>query len=139
MAGLTMNISDCTAEHSLGQAIGGVFKLPHGLTIGLVLAETLERERHHVPAILERVADALGVPDDGSGDGSRAVRGIEDLLARLEFPVLRAVGVGEEHLDELTDIASEDFFHTQAPASWSPEELRGAFQAALARQGRVSR
>ena len=49
MAGLAMNISDCTAEHSLGQAIGGEFHAPHGLTIGLVLAETLERERHVVP------------------------------------------------------------------------------------------
>jgi alcohol dehydrogenase len=33
MAGLTMNISDCTAEHSLGQAIGGLKHVPHGLTI----------------------------------------------------------------------------------------------------------
>jgi alcohol dehydrogenase len=139
MAGLTMNISDCTAEHSLAQAIGGVFKLPHGLTIGLVLAEALERERRHVPAILERVADALGVPNDGSGDGSRAVRGIDDLLSRLEFPVLSAEGVREEHLDELTDIALEDFFHTQAPAPWSRQELRGAFEAALAVQERPAR
>ncbi len=73
MAGLAMNISDCTAEHSLGQAIGGVKHVPHGLTIGLVLAETLERERAHVPELLERVADAMGEPDDGTGDGSRAV------------------------------------------------------------------
>ncbi len=67
MAGLAMNISDCTAEHSLGQAIGGVTHVPHGLTIGLVLAETLERERAHVPELLERVADAMGEPDDGIG------------------------------------------------------------------------
>ena len=45
MAGLAMNISDCTAEHSLGQAIGGVAHVPHGLTIGLVLAETLDLAR----------------------------------------------------------------------------------------------
>ncbi len=54
MAGLAMNISDCTAEHSLGQAIGGITGAPHGLTVGLVLAETLDRERHHVPELLER-------------------------------------------------------------------------------------
>ncbi|HLY50459.1 MAG TPA: iron-containing alcohol dehydrogenase [Solirubrobacteraceae bacterium] len=137
MAGLTMNISDCTAEHSLAQAIGGLFKLPHGLTIGLVLAETVERERHHVPAILERVADALAVPDDGTGDGSRTVRGIRDLLARLQFPVLGAVGVSEEHLDALTDIAQEDFFHTQSPVAWSRDELRAAFTAALAETERA--
>ena len=92
MAGLAMNISDCTAEHSLGQAIGGVTHVPHGLTIGLVLAETLERERAHVPELLERVADAMGEPDDGSGDGSRAVRAVRRILAELDFPVLSSLG-----------------------------------------------
>ncbi len=86
MAGLTMNIADCTAEHSLGQAIGGMFHAPHGLTIGVVLLQTLERERRVVPEQLERVADALGVPDDGTADGSRAVRGVRALLERAALP-----------------------------------------------------
>lgn len=132
MAGLTMNISDCTAEHSLGQAIGGLFHAPHGLTIGLVLAETLERERELVPWQLERVADALGVPDDASNDGSRAVLGVRDLLAELDFPVLGSLGVEQAHVDELTELALSDFFHTQSPRPWSAEEIRTAFEAALA-------
>lgn len=136
MAGLTMNISDCTAEHSLGQAIGGMFHAPHGLTVGVVLAETLERERRHVPEQLERVADVLGVPDDGTGDGSRAVRGVRELLAELRFPVLRELGVHESDLDALSQAAHEDFFHTQSPAPWTLEELRGVFAAALALDGR---
>ena len=44
-AGLAMNLSDCAADHALGQAIGSMLHLPHGLTIGLVLAETLDRSR----------------------------------------------------------------------------------------------
>ena len=137
MAGLSMNISDCTAEHSLGQAIGGLFKVPHGLTIGLVLAETLERERQHVPDSLERVADALEVPDDGSNDGSRAVRGVRSLLARLEFPVLRSLDVTEEHVEPLTALARDDYFHTQSPVPWSDEELRRVFEVALAQEERA--
>jgi alcohol dehydrogenase len=136
MAGLTMNIADCTAEHSLGQAIGGEFHVPHGLTIGLVLAETLEREREVVPGQLERVADALGVPDDGSHDGTRAVRAIRDLLAQLEFPVLAGVGVGEGDLDRLTELAMADYFITQSPRPWTGAETRGAFASALALIGR---
>jgi choline dehydrogenase len=138
LAGLAMNISDCTAEHSLGQAIGGLFHAPHGLTVGVVLAETLERERRHVPEQLERVADALGVPDDGSGDGSRAVTGVRALLAELEFPVLHSLGVREEHLDELTDLALKDYFHTQSPVPWTADEMRGAFEVALAQRDRSS-
>jgi alcohol dehydrogenase len=132
LAGLAMNISDCTAEHSLGQAIGGLFHVPHGLTVGVVLAETLERERAHVPLQLERVADALGVPEDGSRDGSRAVQGVRDLLAELDFPVLRSIGVDETHLDTLTELALADFFHNQSPQPWSAAEVRAAFEAALA-------
>jgi len=132
MAGLTMNISDCSAEHSLAQAIGGTFKAAHGLTVGLVLAETLERERAHVPGQLERVADALGVPDDGSGDGSRAVAAVRAILRALEFPVLADLGVTDADLDGLTDLALADFFITQAPRPWSAGEVRAAFAAALA-------
>jgi alcohol dehydrogenase len=136
MAGLTMNISDCTAEHSLGQALGGMFHVPHGLTIGLVLAQTLDRERHYVPDQLERVADALGVPDDGSGDGSRAVRGVRELLAELEFPVMSSIGVGDEHLAELTALALNDFFITQSPEPWTADEVTAAFADALAENAR---
>jgi choline dehydrogenase len=136
MAGLTMNISDCTAEHSLGQAIGGLKHVPHGLTIGLVLVETLERERRHVPEQLERVADAMGEPDDGTGDGSRAVRAVRRILAELDFPVLGSLGLAEADVDQLADLALADFFITQAPVPWSRQEVVDAFLAALALESR---
>jgi alcohol dehydrogenase len=137
MAGLSMNISDCAAEHSLGQALGGKFHLPHGLTIGLVLAETLDRERRHIPELLERVADAMSAPDDGSRDGSRAVTAVRRLLAELDFPVLADVGVTAADLDELTERALDDFFITQSPAPWSASEVHAAFEAALALEERT--
>jgi len=132
LGGLAMNISDAAAEHSLGQALGGAFHLPHGLAIGLVLAETLERERQHAADQLERVADALGVPDDGSRDGSRAVLGIRAILAALEFPLMRDIGVGPEHVEDLVDRAMADFFITQSPVPWTREEVEHAFESALA-------
>lgn len=132
MAGLTMNISDCTAEHSLGQAIGGLKHVPHGLTIGLVLVETLERERQHVPERLERVADAMGEPEDGSADGSRAVRAVQRVLAELDFPVLSSLGFTDADLDQLADLALADYFITMSPSPWSKDEVVAAFASALA-------
>lgn len=137
MAGLTMNISDCTAEHSLGQAIGGVKHVPHGLTIGLVLCETLERERAHVPEILERVADAMGESDDGSADGSRCIRAVRRILANLDFPVLTSLGLSESDLDELADLALADYFITMSPVPWSRDEVFAAFSSALALESRA--
>ena len=138
MAGLTMNISDCTSEHSLGQAIGGVKHVPHGLTIGLVLAETLERERTRVPEVLERVADAMGEPEDGSKDGSRAVRAVRRVLAELDFPILSSLGFTNDDLDELADLAMADYFITMSPEPWTKDEVIDAFAAALALSERVA-
>ncbi|ADB52827.1 iron-containing alcohol dehydrogenase family protein [Conexibacter woesei] len=135
LAGLTMNISDCAAEHSLAQAIGTRTGAPHGLTVGLVLAETLERERQFVPEQLERVADALGAPVDGSADGGRAVRAVRELLCELDFPVLGSLAVRSD-LDDLTRHAMADFFITQSPRPWSEAEVRTAFEGALAQVGR---
>ena len=138
MAGLTMNISDCTAEHSLGQAIGGLKHVPHGLTIGLVLVETLTREARVVPEKMERVADAMGVPQDGTKDGSRCVNAVRKILAELQFPVLSSLGFVEGDIDELAEIALNDFFITQAPTPWSKQEVIDAFMSALKLKSRVA-
>jgi choline dehydrogenase len=132
MAGLAMNISDCTAEHSLGQAIGGLTGAPHGLTIGLVFVETLKRERHYVPDQLERVADAWGLPDHGTRDGSRVLSAVRDLLTDLEFPVLSEIGLTNADLDRLTDLALADYFISMSPEPWSRAEVHAAFASALA-------
>jgi len=126
-----MNISDCTAEHSLGQAIGGLKHVPHGLTIGLVLVETLEREARVVPEKMERIADAMGVPDDGSKNGSRTVKAVAKILQELNFPVLSSLGFVESDIDNLADLALKDFFITQAPKPWSKEEVVTAYKSAL--------
>jgi alcohol dehydrogenase len=138
MAGLTMNISDCTAEHSLGQAIGGLKHVPHGLTLGLVLVETLTREAKIVPEKMERVADAMGVPEDGTKDGSRCVNAVRKILAELQFPVLSSLGFVEGDIDELAEIALNDFFITQAPKPWSKQEVVDAFMSALKLESRVA-
>jgi len=132
LGGLVMNISDCGSEHSIAQALGGRFGIPHGLTIGLVLAESMDHDRHAVPELFERVADALGEPDDGSGDGSRAVRGVRRILREIDFPVLSSIGVTEDDLDELAANAMDDYFITVAPNPWSQADVVDCYRAALA-------
>lgn len=130
MAGLAMNISDCTAEHSFGQAIGGLYHLPHGLTIGLILAETMERERNHIPELMERIADALGEKEDGTKDGTRAIKAVKKMIADIEIPVLKDVG-NREDIEELVDRTLEDFFITQSPVAWTRKEVVDVFESAF--------
>ena len=104
-----MNLSDCGADHALGHAIGAGLHLPHGLAVGLVLAETLDVSRASCADRLERVADALGEPDDGSGDGSRAVAAVHRLLAAAGFPTCADEGIGPEQIEALVPAAVEDY------------------------------
>ena len=129
-----MNLSECAADHALGQAIGSMLHLPHGLTIGLVLAETLDRSRVDCAPRLERVADALGEPDDGSGDGSRAVRAVRRLLEAVSFPTMAEAGVREEHVERLTELTltEQAFFFDYDCHDWSRDEVAGSFREGLA-------
>jgi alcohol dehydrogenase len=137
-AGLAMNLADCAADHALGQALGSVKHVPHGLTIGLVLVETLELTRQDCADRLERVADALEEPADATSDGSRAVRAVRRVLADLAFPTLRDVGVRESDLPALVDSATgEQSYNLDVDChDWSAAEVEQAFRAALAVESR---
>lgn len=137
-AGLAMNLSDCAADHALGQALGSVKHLPHGLTIGLVLAETIDSTRADCADRLERVADALEEAHDGTTDGSRAVRAVRRVLADVGFPTLREVGVTEEDLPALVSSATgEQSYNLDVDChAWTPAEVEQAFRAALSLEQR---
>ncbi len=133
-AGLAMNLSDCAADHALGQALGSVKHLPHGLTIGLVVAETMDLSRSECADRLERVADALGEPADGTSDGSRAVRAVRRVLAAAGIPTLGDVGVGEDDLPALVESAmGEQSYNLDVDChDWTAAEVEQAYRAGLA-------
>jgi choline dehydrogenase len=103
LAGLAMNVSEAGTDHSLGHALGAVLKIPHGLSVGLMLPEAMEHERRYVPERFERIADALGVPPTKDADGSRAVEAVRHFLTSVNCPTLRELGGDEAHLDALVD------------------------------------
>jgi alcohol dehydrogenase len=137
-AGLAMNLSDCAADHALAQALGSVKHLPHGLTVGLVVAETLDVSRGERVEVLERVAEALEEPDDGSRDGSRTVRAVRRLVAAAGLPTLRDVAVTEDDLPALVASATGDqSYNLDVDChDWTPAEVEQAFRAALALEAR---
>ena len=85
-----------------------------------------------MPDQLERVADAMGEPDDGTRDGSRCVRAVRRILAELDFPVLSSLEFTSGDLDQLADLALADYFITMAPVPWTKDEVIRAFASALA-------
>ena len=131
LAGLAMNISECGAEHWLAHPLGTALGIPHGLSVGLVLAESMEIDRQAAPQRFERVADAMAEPDDGSADGSRAVRAVGRLRREVGLPTAEGAGLREDMIDELVDSALA-FWPPTPPHDWTPDDVRAAYQAALA-------
>ncbi|MFN8080142.1 MAG: iron-containing alcohol dehydrogenase [Kineosporiaceae bacterium] len=133
LAGLAMNVSEAGSEHSLAHPLGSLHHLPHGLTVALMLAESMEHDRRYVPARLERVADALGEPPLRPGeapDGSRAVRAVQRLLAELGCPTLRDCGVTEDDVEPLTEAALAGWIPVE-PGPWTREDIAHAYRRAL--------
>lgn len=130
--GLAINLADCSAEHALGHGLGGVYGMPHGLAVGLLLAECLETNRSARLEELDRIGEALGEPDDGSGDGSRGIRAVRRVLAEAGFPVAGDLGVDDARIDDLIAISLDDFCLTTNPVDWGAAEVEDAFRRALA-------
>lgn len=133
LAGLAMNVSEAGTEHSLAHPLGSRHHLPHGLTVGLVLAESMEHDRRYAPERMERIADALGEPGGGPaslGDGSRAVRAVRRLLAEVGLPTLRECGVDEADVEPLTDVALAGWIPVE-PGPWTRDDIAAAYHRAL--------
>lgn len=135
LAGLAMNISECGSEHWLAHPLGVRFGLPHGLTVGLVLAEAMEIDRRVAPERFERIADAMGAPQTGAGDGSRAVSAVRALLAEIGFPTLSSVGARGRDLPLLADDAMAGWIPV-TPHEWTHEYVLDAYRAALSLERR---
>jgi len=135
LAGLAMNVSEAGTEHSLAHALGAAMKLPHGLTVGVMLLESMEHDRQYVPHKFERVADAMGAPQNGMSDGSRALGAVEAFLAQVACPTFAELNVQPEQLPELAALARAGWIPIE-PGPWTDTDILDAFTRASARTTR---
>ena len=135
LAGMAMNVSEAGTEHSLAHAVGSLMKLPHGLTVGVMLLESMQHDRQYVPHKFERVADAMGAPQDGTNDGTRALRAVEEFLAAVNCPTLAELNVTDNHIPELAALARAGWIPVE-PGPWTDDDITTAFTRAVARPAR---
>ena len=135
LAGMAMNVSEAGTEHSLAHAVGSLMKLPHGLTVGVMLLESMQHDRQYVPHKFERVADAMGAPQDGTNDGTRALRAVEEFLAAVNCPTLAELNVTDNHIPELAALARAGWIPVE-PGPWTDDDITTAVTRAVARPAR---
>ena len=131
--GLAINLADCSAEHALGHGLGGVYGLPHGLAVGLLLAECLETNRPARVEELERIGEALGrARRRRRRRHARHPRRPPACWPRPGSRSPRASASATSGWPSCVAISLDDYCLTTNPVPWGAAEVEDAFRRALA-------
>ncbi len=127
LAGAAFSNSSCGLVHTLSEALGGFYRLPHGVTNGVLLAPVLD---FNAPACPERVARLRGVLAGGAGgDAGAAVR---RLAADIGLPrSLAELGVPRADLPALAAAAFEWANDAGNPRDVTLDQVRELLERAL--------
>jgi len=98
--------------HALAHSVGGRFGVPHGVANSILLPHGILYNLDACPEIYAAIARALGVNTKGMSDedaGKKAAHAIWELTKKAGLPQkLREVGVPEDGLEEVADLAMSD-------------------------------
>lgn len=115
--------------HSLAHPMSALLDTHHGLANAVNLPYGMQFNIAGSEAKFKRIAQVLDLTEQ---TGAAVVKYLQDLNSRIGIPhQLRAVGVKEEHLDTLADLAVADFAHPNNPKPVSRNDFRKLYGAAL--------
>ncbi len=121
------------AIHALSHPVGALYDTHHGLTNAVVMPYVLAHNRTAIETKLTRLAAWLGLPNPSFGAVMDWVMGLRE---QLRIPhTLKDLGVGDERLDELSEMAAVDPTAPTNPIPVGAPELKSMFVAAF--EGRV--
>lgn len=115
--------------HSLAHPLSSLLDTHHGLANAVNLPYGLAFNVTGNEKRFERMAHSLGLKETS---GNAVIQYLAELNERIDIPSkLRDIGVNEEHLDTLADMAVADFAHPNNPKPVSRDDFRQLYQNAL--------
>ena len=115
--------------HSLAHPLSSLLDTHHGLANAVNLPYGMQYNISGFEDRFVRMARALGVKDE---TGAGVVEYLFDLNDRLGIPkTLGGIGVKQEHIEILADLAFADFAHPNNPKPVSREDFKTLYQTAL--------
>lgn len=141
IAGLGFGNSNTSLSHALGHAIGSVFDLPHGRSIGVALTYSIDFIATNPPIAnapnplvqLGLAASFAGINADSDEDAAKKiVAKIKELQKEIDEPLcLKDLGVTEDRmqqkLDNLVALAVKDVNMYSSPCECKEEHLKQLF------------
>ena len=115
--------------HSLAHPLSALLDTHHGLANAVNLPYGVAFNIAGFEEKFRRMAKALDLQQE---TGEAVVRYLVELNEKIGIPhKLRDIGVGEEHIETLADLAIADFAHPNNPKAVSREDFRQLYQQAL--------
>jgi len=112
LAGISFGNSSVAGVHSMAEALGGMFDVPHGTANAMLLPYVMAYNLPAVPERTARIGWTMGVDTEEFSDvheaASQAVVVIYDLARRLNIPALKKSGIGWEDLEALAALAYQN-------------------------------
>ena len=112
LAGMAFGNADTAGVHSMAEALGAMFDVPHGEANAIFLPYVMGYNLSEIPERIERIGRAMGLSMETNlpavEAGRLTVRKIRSLIARLDIPHLEATGIGREDLPALAEKAHQN-------------------------------
>lgn len=125
MAGIAMGNASLGIGHACGHAVGAVYDMPHGISVGIMLPYFIEYNREVRKDNYAEILDCLNI-EATSDPAARLSALVKDFLKRLDVPEsFRAFGISE--IDWQKNISRcTDFVLTDATLRTTPRPPAGS-------------
>lgn len=134
LAGSAFSNSTVGIVHTLAEALGGFYRMPHGVANALLLPHVMEFNRSANPAKFATIAATMGQEVGGLPEAQasgRSVDAVTGLMGRIGLPrELREVGVRREDFPELVTMAFKWANVSGNPRTVSEDELMSLYEEA---------
>jgi alcohol dehydrogenase class IV len=115
--------------HSLAHPLSSLLDTHHGLANAVNIPYGMEFNIEGCERKFKRIAQALELNET---TGQAVVKYLFDLNSRIDIPhKLREIGVKQEHLETLADLAVADFAHPNNPKPVSREDFKFLYEKAF--------
>ena len=111
LAGMSYGTESAGAVHAMSQTAGGVYNLPHGALTASLLAPVMAYNYMGEPHKYARIAQAMGENTWGLSvweAAELAVEAVAQLTADVQIPTLPEMGIPEEDIPLLAQLAYDD-------------------------------
>jgi alcohol dehydrogenase class IV len=115
--------------HSLAHPLSSLLDTHHGLANAVNIPYGMEFNIDGFEHKFRRIARTLDLKEES---GSAVVKYLFDLNSKIHIPhQLREIGVKQEHIETLADLAIADFAHPNNPKPVKREDFRNLYRKAL--------